>query len=154
MGDIYMTKETGQRLTRLIIGGLVMILALTAVVFAQSYFGRKNLEQAEKQARKELVLSQRAGCQRGKKDRRANALGWRTAQAARMATLSEDLDIPLKEVKNLLSQPRKPDDPPDLTAARRYDKIAQGLEERSEISCAQAFPFKRVKESATQDDHG
>lgn len=140
MGDIYMTTETGQRLTRLIIGGLVMILALTAVVFAQSYFGRKNLEKAEKQARLELVMSQRAGCQRSKKDRRANALGWRTAQAARMSAMAENVDIPLKEVENLLKQPRKPNEPFDLVAARRYDKIAHELEKRSEINCAKAFP--------------
>lgn len=140
MGDTYVTKETGRKLTRLIIGGLVMILALTAVVFAQSYFGRKNLEKAEKQARFELVASQRAGCKRSKLDRRANALGWRTAQKARMESLAQDLDIPLKEVKVLIPQKAKAGDPPNLTAVRRYDKIAQGLEERSEINCAKAFP--------------
>lgn len=140
MGDMYMTADTGKKLTRLIISGLVLILALTAVVFAQSYFGRKNLEKAERQARFELVASQRAGCQRSKLDRRANALGWRTAQNARMQTLAQDLDIPLKEVKALIPQQPAADDPSDLTALRRYDKIAQELEERSEINCAKAFP--------------
>lgn len=135
-----MTKETGQKLTRLIIGGLVMILALTAVVFAQSYFGRKNLEKAEKRARHALIASQRGGCQRAKLDRKDNALGWRTAQTARMETLAEKLDIPFKEVEHLIPQPARKDDPPDLTAIRRYNKLAQGLEDRSEINCAKAFP--------------
>jgi hypothetical protein len=140
MSDIYMTQEDGRKLTRLIIGGLVMILALTAVVFAQSYFGRKNLEKAEQKARDALVVSQRAGCQRNKKDRRANALGWRTAQAARSSTLADKLKIPLKEIENLISQSSKPDDPADLVAVRRYNKIAHELEKRSEINCARAFP--------------
>lgn len=140
MGDSYISQDTGSKIMKMMISGLVLLLALTAVVFAQSYFGRKNLEKAEKQARADLVASQRAGCKRSKLDRGDNALGWRTAQAARMASLAEDLNIPLKEVEALIPQPAKKDDPPDLTAVRRYNKIAQGLEKRSKINCAKAFP--------------
>lgn len=59
-----------------------------------------------------------AGCERGKLDRAANAAGWRTAETARRASGT----------------------PNDLIAAARYDRIASGLETRSRIDCAVAFP--------------
>ena len=143
MGDIYMTAETGRKLMKFAILVLLLFLLLTGVVFLQSIIGRSNLAEASRQARSELVDSQRHGCERGKLDRRANARGWRTAQKARMKTLAQDLDISYKEVTILLGQLPRADDPPDLVSARRYDEIAAELEERSRINCAQAFPKER-----------
>lgn len=145
MGDLYMSHEMGEKLVKLIIGGLLLILAVIALVFAQSYLGRHNLEEAEEKARVALVDSQRGGCERAKLDRRANAMGWRTAQSARMNSVSESLDISIFEVRKLLAEEPKPDDPFDLVAARKYDFIATELEARSMIDCSVAFP----KESAT-----
>lgn len=65
-----------------------------------------------------IVNSQRAACRRGKLDRAANAAGWRTAEAARLATGT----------------------PTDLIAAGKYGAIAEGLEQRSRVDCAAAFP--------------
>lgn len=67
------------------------------------------------EGRKDLVNSQRAGCKRGKLDRGANAAGWRIAQSARMADNQ-------------------------FAVAARYSQIAGGLEERSRIDCAKAYP--------------
>lgn len=67
------------------------------------------------QGRKEVVTSQRAGCKRGKLDRGANATGWRIAQAARAADKQ-------------------------FAVAARYSIIAAGLETRSRIDCAKAYP--------------
>ena len=138
-----MTSETGRKLMKFAILVLLLFLLLTGVVFLQSIIGRNHLAEASKQARSELVDSQRNGCERGKLDRGANAEGWRTAQTARMNTLAKDLDISYKEVEILLQAVPQADDPPDLVAARRYDKIAAGLEKRSRINCAEAFPKER-----------
>lgn len=70
------------------------------------------------QGRVELVHSQRAGCERGKLDKRANARGWRAAEAARVASGT----------------------PNDLKAAHKYAVIAYGLEQRARIPCSRAFP--------------
>lgn len=65
-----------------------------------------------------LVDSQRAACGRGKLDRRANAEGWRAAEAARRATGTHT----------------------DLVAAGKYARIAGGLERRAGVDCVVAFP--------------
>lgn len=62
-----------------------------------------------------LVQSQRDGCERIKLDRVANARGWRIAEDARRATGDE-------------------------AVALRYGKLADSLEERSEINCRVAYP--------------
>lgn len=65
--------------------------------------------------RLEVVKSQRVGCERGKLDRAANAKAWREAQYA------ETRDA-------------------DPGSAAIYKSVAEGLEERSLIVCAEAFP--------------
>lgn len=86
---------------------MVATLALVLVVFYTAAQGREDLRQ-----------SQLRGCERGKLDRSANALGWRTAEHARRASGTPD----------------------DIKTANRYARIAGGLELRSRIDCARAFP--------------
>lgn len=77
-------------------------------VFLQSYDGRKG-----------VVRTQRAGCERGKRDRQANASGWRIAEAARRHD-------------------------GQIAVANKYANIAKELEQRSMIVCNKAFPSASV----------
>lgn len=88
----------------LIVIGMLVQLAVIGYVFYSSYEGRKD-----------LVISQRAGCERGLLDRSANSQGWRIAELARAVT-------------------------GDFGVAEEYDEIASGLEKRSQIICAKAYP--------------
>ena len=83
---------------------IAAVLAIIISVWATGYNGRKD-----------LVASQRRGCERGKLDRRAGALGWRTAQAR--ATSQHQPEY-----------------------ATVYDNIAAGLEQRSRIDCKKVYP--------------
>lgn len=92
------------KVVRLVIFIGLMLVLFVGYVFYQSYEGRVN-----------LVDSQRAACERSKKDRSANAQGWRIAEEARR---NEGQEV----------------------VALAYSKIAAGLEERSQIVCDEAFP--------------
>lgn len=48
MGDIYMTKEMGAKIMKLVIAGMVAFLFLVGYVFFQSYQGRSDLVAAER----------------------------------------------------------------------------------------------------------
>lgn len=98
-----MNEKMIVRLAQLIVIGMLVQLAVICYVFYSNYQGRANVVQA-----------QRAGCERSKLDRGANAEGWRNAQKARIAS-------------------------GDFAVARRYGEIALGLELRSKINCAKAF---------------
>jgi hypothetical protein len=99
-----MSHDLEAKIVRFGICVLVMFLLVIGYVFYQSYQGRAD-----------LVQSQRFGCERGKKDRNANARGWRIAEKARVA--EGELDV-----------------------AEQYRKIAAGLERRGRIDCVKAFP--------------
>lgn len=99
-----MSEELGRKVVRLMIVGMVCLLLVVAYVFYQSYQGHLD-----------LVDAQRNACERGKKDRKANAEGWRAAEAAREAE----------------GQPQ---------VAAKYRRIAAGLERRGRINCSIAFP--------------
>lgn len=129
MGDIYMTNKAGSTLVKLTIAWVILFLILVGYVFFQSYQGRVD-----------LVTSQRRSCELTKRDRAANARGWRTEEAARIIALAEARYISSHAAKQLITQDPMPNDLPDLIAARRYNKIASNLERRSRIHCAQAFP--------------
>ena len=86
------------------------VLAIIASIWISSYQGRVN-----------VVQSQRTACQRGLRDRRANAEGWRIAEHARLAE-------------------------GQLAIARKYAAIAAGLEQRAAINCATAYPAPRLLE--------
>lgn len=94
-------------LRRFALVGFVTTALLFAYTVWQSYVGRLLLRDAQVTA-----------CERGRRDRSANALGWRTAEVAR----------------------RKTGTATDLEAARRYAEIAFGLEARAHINCREEFP--------------
>lgn len=89
---------------KLIVLGLVVNVFMVGYVFWMGYEGRRD-----------LVTSQRAGCNRAKLDRGANAEGWRIAEGARRAD-------------------------GEIEVANNYRDIASGLEKRSRIICSEAFP--------------
>lgn len=98
------TKHSGKMLTQLLLIGMVVQMLVVGYVFYQSYAGRTK-----------LVHSQRAGCERSKFDRQANAAGWRIAEAARRAG-------------------------GQIVVANRYRDIASKMEDRSRIKCDQVYP--------------
>lgn len=124
-----MSEDTAYKVVKLILLSLIILLFVLGYSVYSAYEGRKA-----------LVDSQRAGCERGKLDRSANAEGWRAAQVARTNTLAKDMGTSVAAVEALFPQPPKIDDPPDLVAARKYNRISSGLESRSKIDCKTAFP--------------
>lgn len=129
MPNTPLTRQQGTHLATLIMIGFGVGLLVLGYVLYQSYAGRVD-----------LVKAQRTGCERGKLDRTANAEGWRAAEAARLASLSKQMHISIDDAWGLVAQPRQPNDPPDLIAAWKYDRIAHGLEVRSRIPCDKAYP--------------
>lgn len=125
----HIPSDTARTIVRLVLACLVLQLVVVGYDIIHNYKERTH-----------QVSDNREACERGKKDRAANAEGWRTAETARLSTVAEQLDISFAQAKALEKHELTPDDPPDLIAARKYDKIAFGLEKRSKISCAQAFP--------------
>jgi len=99
-----MSHDLERKVVRFGLTVLLILLVVIGYVFYQSYQGRQD-----------LVESQRAACERGKKDRNANADGWRIAEDARRAEGQFDV-------------------------ANKYNKIATGLERRGRINCSIAFP--------------
>jgi hypothetical protein len=91
-------------LGKLILIGMAVQLVVLGYVFYTDYQGRKD-----------LVTATREGCGRDKKDREANAEGWRIAEAARREEDQNDV-------------------------ANRYARIASGMEERAKINCDQRYP--------------
>lgn len=101
-------RATRERLyLRVAVLQFVAVLALIVAVWIAASSSREALRQA-----------QLRGCERGKLDRAANSLGWRTAEAARRASGTVY----------------------DIEAARVYAEIATAQEQRSRINCATAFP--------------
>lgn len=103
MPDTPLTRQTGRMLVKIILIGMIVQLLFIVYVFYQSYEGRVR-----------VVNAQRAGCERAKLDRNANASGWRIAEGAR------------RKEGNII-------------VATRYKNIAEGLEARSRIRCTTAF---------------
>ena len=120
-------------LVRLLILVMVLQLVIVGYVFYSNYQGRQD-----------LVKSQRAGCERGKLDRGANAEGWRAAETARIASAAKTLHISTDEATVLVREKPESNSIPDVVAARRYDRIASGLEERARIVCKKQFPDAEV----------
>lgn len=129
MPSTPLTRGQTSSFVRLILVGLIVQLAVIGYVAYSSYIGRRD-----------VATASRAGCERNKLDRVANAKGWRTAETARLNSVSETTGISVENVRKLLKSKPSPSDLPDLTAARHYDRIAKGLEARSRISCSKAFP--------------
>lgn len=127
-----MTQSQAQKVVTLVVVGLLLLMGTIVYVFITNYNGRVD-----------LVASNRAGCERAKLDRGANASGWRTAETARVSSLAKQMHIPFDRAFALTKKKPALDDPADLIAARKYNEIASGLEVRSVITCSEVFPKAR-----------
>jgi hypothetical protein len=123
------SNKTAAGLTKFLMIIGVVVLAMWGYVLYQSYQGRVDLVRAE-----------RGGCVRTEKNGIANAKGWRAAETARLEAFMKTSHLTEVQAHKILFQKRKPDDPPDLVAAWKYDRIANDLEVRSSIDCTKAFP--------------
>lgn len=124
-----MNDETAYKVVKLILLAFIVLLFTMAYSAWNAYDGRRR-----------LVESQQAACERGKRDRGANALGWRTAQIARLNTVASRLKITYAAAEAQLYKKPKRNDISDLVAARTYEIISDGLEARSKIDCKRVFP--------------
>lgn len=97
-------RNTVIGLAKLILIGMCVQLLVILYVFYQSYEGRVD-----------VVTTQRAGCERAKLDRNANARGWRIAQRRAASQ----------------GQPQFAD---------LYAELATDLEVRGRIHCSDVFP--------------
>lgn len=104
MPSTPLTSRSGQLMMKTFIWGTMIQVLLVVYVFYQSYEGRET-----------VVHAQRAGCERSKNDRKANAAGWRIAEKARR-------------------------DGGQILVANHYRDIASQLEKRSRIPCNKAVP--------------
>lgn len=121
----YLTPAIGAKIVKLVIAGMLAFLLLLGYVFIQSYVGRHNLAKAEHTARQELVDTQRAGCNRAKRDRAAAIV---TYQSILMAFQETDKQIPgpITELR--------------LDAEIGIKTSIDDLKKRSEIDCVKEFP--------------
>jgi hypothetical protein len=103
-----LSAKAAQKFTVLIMIGIAVDFGTVIYVGYANYQGRVA-----------LVDAQRKGCERGKLDREANATGWRTAQAARLAS-------------------------GQFAVAKKYGEIAAGQEARSKLDCNVIFPDAEV----------
>lgn len=120
-------------LGRLIVIGMIVQLMVIGYIFYANYEGRVDLVQA-----------QRRGCRRGKLDRIANADGWRAAENARVSTAAKTLHLFPDEVMVIVRRKPRRGEIPDIKAARRFNRIADGLEKRAHIDCRKQFPDPEV----------
>jgi hypothetical protein len=111
MRDVELTHSQRRLIIRFLMLQLMVLGLILLTVLLSSW-----------QTRSDQAVNARAGCERSKLDRNANAAGWRTAQ------------------RRLQSQYDRDPQPTDLRALRRYRRIAQGLERRARVECAVAFP--------------
>lgn len=115
-----MSEQAGSRLTKLVIAIMVTNLFLMGYVFLSSYEGRKT-----------TVKTQRAGCERSKKDRADNA----EFQSAHKLYI--DKVVLAKSVEEDVKAAAR-------TAVETYKRTAADLTIRSQINCAEAFPKARL----------
>ncbi len=95
---------------------IVVFVVLLAGTFLQSYSGRAA-----------QVTSSRAGCERSKLDRAANAAGW-TAHARYIAKVTVAASVK-EDVKRAARE-----------AARTYSFVSADLSKRSKLNCAKTYP--------------
>lgn len=95
-------------LAKIVVLGMLVQLMVIGYIFVASHSTSDT-----------IVNAARAGCERNKRDRRANAEGWRIAQSARWAS-------------------------GDFAVSRRYGKLASQLESRSRLNCKKTYPKARL----------
>lgn len=116
----YMSREEGTKVVKLLLIGMCCFLLLTLYVAYSDYQGRKN-----------LVVSQRAGCERGKLDRIDNAAFQRAHKlyidkVVLAASVKEDVKEAARE------------------AVQTYNRTADDLTRRSKINCGKVYPKASV----------
>jgi hypothetical protein len=114
--DVDLTRKQRQLLVRFIGVMIVAVLALFAAVLASDYNHRKD-----------ATRLLRAGCERNKRDRRANADGW-TAHSLYINKVVLAGSVK-EDVKRAARHARK-----------TYRRISRDLEKRSRIDCRTEFP--------------
>lgn len=116
----YMHKETGENLTKLVIGCMVCMVLVVLYVWYSSYAGRQDLSE-----------SQRAGCERGKLDRIDNAAFQRAHKKyIDKVVLAKSVEEDVKEAAR--------------EAVLTYNRTAANLSKRSKINCQKAIPKARL----------
>jgi len=114
------SDRTAHNLARLIIIGMLVQLLVIGYVFYSSYQGRVA-----------TVKAQRAGCERSKKDRLANA----DFQQAHRRYI--DKVVLAKSVEEDVKKAAR-------EAVKTYNRTSAELTGRSLINCAEAFPKARL----------
>jgi histone H3/H4 len=113
-------RGTARKLTRLVIIGMLVQASVVFYVGVSGYIGRKD-----------LVRTQRAGCERGKKDRLDNAAFQRAHKKyISRVVLAKSVQ---KDVKDAARE-----------AIKVYTKTAADLTKRSKIDCSVAYPKARL----------
>lgn len=115
----YMHKETGERLTKLVLACMVCMVLVVAYVWYSNYQGRQA-----------LVQSQRAGCERGKLDRIDNAAFQRAHK------IYIDKVVLAQSVKEDVKKAAR-------DAVKTYNRTAASLSRRSKINCRKEIPKAR-----------
>jgi hypothetical protein len=112
----YLSKDEGSKIVKLILAGMLSFLLLVVYVAYSSYQGRVD-----------TVTAQRAGCERGKLDRQANA----DFQRAHKKYI--DKVVLAKSVEEDVKRAAR-------EAVLTYNRTSAELTERAQIDCAEAFP--------------
>lgn len=120
MPNSPLNRRTAKALVKLLIVGMVAQLLVVGYVFYQGYHGRVA-----------LVISQRAGCERGKLDRIDNAAFQRAHRKyIDRVVLAQSVKEDVKEAAR--------------EAVATYNQTAADLTKRSKINCMRVFPDPKV----------
>ena len=114
------STKAASGLVKLIILALFLLLGVTAYVFYTDFEGRKD-----------TVTAQRAGCERGKLDRSANA-AFQRAHTEYITTVTG-----AKSVKEDVKKAAR-------KAVITFRRTSQDLSRRAKIKCAKAFPEAKL----------
>jgi hypothetical protein len=115
-GDVELTHRQRELLIRFLGVMILALIVLFVTVCLASY-----------QARLEIVKTQRVGCERGKKDRAANAAAW-TAHSVYITkvTAAKSVQEDVKRAARI--------------ASRTYVGVSADLRRRAALSCKTAYP--------------
>lgn len=108
--------DTAARVVKLLICGMLAMLVVVAYVFYTDFEGRKN-----------TVTAQRAGCERSKLDRTANA-AFQRAHTEYITTVTG-----AKSVKEDVKKAAR-------KAVKTFQRTSKDLSKRAKIKCRKAFP--------------
>jgi hypothetical protein len=114
------TNSQAQRIVKLVLAFMALFLFMILYVFFQAYASRVS-----------VVKNQRAGCERGKLDRRDNA-DFQTAQKVyiKKVVLAQSVQEDVKQAAR--------------DAVKTFNRTSADLAVRSKISCEKAYPSARL----------